>query len=135
MTPLRHQRPLLPLAGYEPVEASDGTEGLAKAERLRPDVILLDVLMPGLDGFEVCQGLKANPTTSPIPVIFVTVWQGEAVHRLASAMGAVACLTEPFRLVALQAVIEGAQTGPYGELCDALPNYDPRGMIYVSSMR
>ncbi len=96
--------------GYQPVEAADGAEGLAKAEHLNPDLVLLDVEMPGLSGYEVCRRLKANPTTRPIPVIFVTAWQGEAVHRLASAMGAVACLTKPFRLVALEAVIEGALT-------------------------
>ncbi len=96
--------------GYEPVEAADGTDGLAKAERVHLDVILLDIEMPGLSGYEVCRRLKANPTTSPIPVSFMTAWRGEAVHRLASAMGAVACLTKPFRLVALEAVIEGALT-------------------------
>ncbi len=94
--------------GYEPVEAADGTEGLAKVEALRPNLILLDIEMPGLSGYEVCRRLKANPSTNPIPVIFVTAWQGEAVHRLAAAMGAVACLTKPFRLVALEAIIEGA---------------------------
>ncbi len=96
--------------GYDTIEAADGTEGLAKAEALRPDLVLLDIEMPGLSGYEVCRRLKANPITCPIPVIFVTAWQGEAVHRLASAQGAVACLTKPFRLVALEAVIEGALT-------------------------
>ncbi len=94
--------------GYDPIEAADGTEGLAKAEALRPNLVLLDIEMPGLSGYEVCRRLKANPTTQPTPVIFVTAWQGEAVHRLASAMGAVACLTKPFRLVALEPVIVGA---------------------------
>ncbi len=91
--------------GYDPIEAAGGTEGLAKAERLHPDLVLLDIEMPGLSGYEVCRRLKANPTTNPIPVIFVTAWQGEAVHRLATAMGAVACLTKPFRLVALEVIL------------------------------
>ncbi len=56
----------------------DGTEDLAIAERLRPDVSLLHLCMRGLDGFEVCRELKANPTTRPIPVIFLT---GRGVTR------------------------------------------------------
>ena len=101
-------RELLTGAGFEPVEAGDGTEGLAKAEDIRPDVILLDVHMPGLDGYEVCQGLKENPKTKNIPVIFLTAVQDDALNRLAYQSGAVACLTKPFRLEALVAVIEAA---------------------------
>jgi CheY-like chemotaxis protein len=101
-------RELLTGAGFEPVEAGDGTEGLAKAEEIHPDVILLDVHMPGLDGYEVCQGLKENPNTKNIPVIFLTAVQDDALNRLAYQSGGVACLTKPFRLEALVAVIEAA---------------------------
>ncbi len=101
-------REFLEIAGYEPAEAVDGTEGLAKAEALRPDVILLDVRMPGLDGYEVCQGLKENPETTHIPVIFVTAVEDAALNRLAYQAGAAACLTKPFRREALVAVIEAA---------------------------
>ena len=52
--------------------ARDGREAIAKAESLRPDLILLDVEMPSLNGYEVCARLKANPVLSHIPVIFVT---------------------------------------------------------------
>ncbi len=65
-------RELLKTCGYEPGATGDGPEGLAKAERLHPDLILLDIRLPGLDGFTVCQGLQANPATAPIPVIVVT---------------------------------------------------------------
>ena len=95
-------------AGYEPADAADGTEGLAKAESFRPHVILLDVRMPGLDGYEVCQGLKENPKTKTIPVIFVTAVQDDALNRLAYQAGAVACITQPFRPEALVAIIKAA---------------------------
>ncbi len=52
--------------------------------------------MPGQDGYEVCQRLKTNPTTTHIPVIFVTAGQRETVTRLAAEVGAAAVLTEPF---------------------------------------
>jgi CheY-like chemotaxis protein len=99
-------RVFLTTAGYEPSEAVDGTEGLAKARELRPDLILLDVRMPGLDGIEVCRGLKESPETAHIPVIFVTAVEDAALNRLAFQAGGDAWLTKPFRREALLAVIE-----------------------------
>jgi CheY-like chemotaxis protein len=108
-------REMLANSGYEPCEALDGIEGLAKAEVLLPNVILLDVRMPGIDGFEVCQGLKENPATKTIPVIFVTAVQGSELNRLAYKVGGVACLTKPFRQEALVAVIEAALASAEGK--------------------
>ena len=103
-------RGLLESAGYEAGEAADGTAGLAQAERVRPDVILLDVLMPGLDGYEVCRRLKDNRATAAIPVIFLTAFPDLTLNRLAFEAGGVACITKPFRVEALVAVIEAAIT-------------------------
>ena len=63
---------LLATEGYEVHMAADGTAALAALERHRPDVILLDVQMPGLDGFEVCRQVKLNPATRLTPVVMVT---------------------------------------------------------------
>ena len=101
-------REILERAGYAVAEAADGREGLAKAESLRPDVLLLDVLMPELDGCEVCQRLKTNPPTAHIAVIFVTAVNDDAVHQLAIEAGAAAYITKPFHLETLPAVIEAA---------------------------
>ncbi len=101
-------RDLLKTAGYEPAEAGDGPEGLAKAERLHPDMILLDVRLPGLDGYAVCRDLKAKPETTHIPVIFVTAVADDDLNRLAFEAGAMACIMKPFRYEALLAVIEAA---------------------------
>ncbi|HWT79729.1 MAG TPA: response regulator [Candidatus Methylomirabilis sp.] len=92
--------------GYEICEATDGTEGLARAEQFRPDVILLDVRMPGLDGYEVCRGLKGNPELKAIPVIMVTAVEDTTLNRLAFQAGAAACLTKPVRQEALVTLIE-----------------------------
>jgi len=59
-------------AKYEVRTAEDGIKGLEEIRRDAPDLILLDVMMPGLDGFEVCRRLKSNPLTSRIPIIFLT---------------------------------------------------------------
>src|SRR5215216_5066034 len=58
--------------GFDVAVASDGTEVLEIVSREEPDLILLDALMPELDGFETCKRLKANPATMDIPVIFMT---------------------------------------------------------------
>jgi CheY-like chemotaxis protein len=98
-------RDIVESGGYAAAEAVDGIDGLAQAERLHPDVILLDILMPGLDGYETCQGLKENPETKRIPVIFVTAVTGPTLNQLAFLAGGVACVTKPVRREALVALI------------------------------
>ena len=76
--------------------ATDGIQGIAIAGAEDPDVILLDIVMPGMDGFEVCQKLKANQQTKEIPVVFVTAIKGGREHRiLALESGAEAFLAKP----------------------------------------
>lgn len=58
--------------GFEVLTARNGTNGIEKAQYVSPDLILLDIVMPGIDGFETCRRLKANPTTYDIPIIFMT---------------------------------------------------------------
>ncbi len=59
-------------AGFEIVEASDGRQALAEAGRHQLDLIVLDVMMPHLDGYEVCRHLRADPKTASIPVLFLS---------------------------------------------------------------
>ena len=58
--------------GYETAMATRGQQALALAEEIRPDLILLDVMMPGMDGIETCRRLRMNPTTADIPVVLVS---------------------------------------------------------------
>jgi DNA-binding response OmpR family regulator len=62
--------------GYEVETALDGSEGLKKAREMKPDLIILDIMMPGLDGYQVCQRLKADPDTARIGVIMLTAKGG-----------------------------------------------------------
>ncbi len=82
--------------GYRVVEAADGAEGLAKARALLPDLVLSDVMMPGMDGFALCRALKADAETDFIPVVLLTA-RAEAEDRLAG-LGEHAddYLTKPF---------------------------------------
>jgi CheY-like chemotaxis protein len=104
-------REFLDRSGYLPADAADGLAGLAQAESWHPHAILLDVRMPGLDGYEVCRRLKANPATKPIPVIVVTAVEDDALNRLAYEAGAMACVLKPFRLEALLTIIQTAIAG------------------------
>lgn len=76
--------------------ALNGSEALEKAATLRPDLILLDVMMPGMDGFEVCRTLKQNPLLAGTPVIFITALGQPEQESRGLAMGAVDYITKPF---------------------------------------
>lgn len=75
--------------GIEVITAANGFDGLALAGKEKPDLILLDILMPDMSGFEVLKRLKANPATVSIPVVILSVlWEGDEVHK-ALQLGAV----------------------------------------------
>lgn len=81
--------------GYATISAADGNAALALALSENPDLILLDLMMPGMDGFEVTRWLKANPVTSRLPIIIVTALQDVAAHRRMLASGADEFITKP----------------------------------------
>jgi signal transduction histidine kinase len=82
---------------YEVVEAEDGVSALAVASERSPDLILLDVMMPDIDGFEVCRRLKADEKTRDIPVIFLTVHDKLSDKMTAFKAGGVDYVTKPFQ--------------------------------------
>lgn len=83
--------------GYEVLIAKDGEEALDKVIEYKPDIILLDVMMPGIDGFQVCQRLKQNEATKDIPVIFITALANTVYIVKGFEVGAVDFITKPFR--------------------------------------
>src|SRR5256885_8454374 len=92
--------------GYVAVVAQGGEEGIERAEFVRPDLILLDGMMPGLDGFEPCRRLKANPRTRDIPVIFMTALADTGDKLTGFAAGAVDYVTKPLNGAEVLARIE-----------------------------
>ena len=86
---------------YDVLTAADGPSGLAKAQAETPDIILLDVMMPGMDGFEVCRRLKADPKTQHIPVVMVTALDGRRDRLTGLEAGADDFLNKPIDDVAL----------------------------------
>lgn len=82
-------------AGYQLMVAEDGEEALAQTEQTQPDLILLDVMMPGIDGFETCRRLKTRRSTHSIPVLFMTALSETTEKVKAFAAGGVDYITKP----------------------------------------
>ncbi len=101
--------------GFEVLSAYDGIAAVDIAETDKPDVILLDIMMPMMSGYDVCRQLKANPQTKSIPVICVTSAQNKEAREKSRAAGAQALLVKPFvaqELVAqIRRHIEGGMQG------------------------
>lgn len=83
----------------------DGAGALKQAEQHRPDIILLDVVMPVMDGYETCRQLKANPATSDIPVIFVTGADSKGDRERGLAAGATDYIYKPFEPEIVRALV------------------------------
>lgn len=105
-------RALLERAGFSVEEAADGKAGLRAFYATSPDLVLLDVSMPGLDGFEVAELVRGHRKTRHLPLMFLT---GEAGNDArARKLGAIACLAKPFDPVALSSLIATA-VNPHAE--------------------
>ncbi|BAY64892.1 response regulator receiver modulated metal dependent phosphohydrolase [Calothrix brevissima NIES-22] len=97
---------LLGMEGYEVLEADSGSMAVDMVAQQQPDLILLDVMMPGMDGFEVCQILKQNDHTRLIPVIFITALNDRRSRIRGIEVGADDFLTKPFDRVELVARVK-----------------------------
>lgn len=88
---------------YEVEAMSSGKLALAVAQQTLPDIILLDVSMPDMDGFDVCKRLKANPITANLPVIFITSLDSQEAEAQGLALGAMDYITKPFQIDVVRA--------------------------------
>ena len=91
--------------GYELIVANDGVHALSQARTLKPNLILLDILLPDLDGLSVCEILRRQPGTKKIPIIFMSALTGDITKRTAS-MQAEDFFTKPLDLNRLEKRIE-----------------------------
>ena len=93
-------------AGYDVLAAYDGQEGLSKAQKEKPDLIILDLMLPKMDGYKVCGLLKKDSRYAKIPIIMFTARAQEGDKKLGEEMGADAYITKPFQHEILLAKIE-----------------------------
>jgi CheY-like chemotaxis protein len=89
---------LLSFEGYEAIEACNGREGLLSAQKHQPHLIICDLMMPGMNGFEVIRELRQDSQTASIPVIILSAFSDEAAVQQGLQLGAVAYLTKPYSL-------------------------------------
>jgi len=89
-------RDLVTASGYELIEATTGEDGLDAAAREQPDLILMDIQLPGIDGYEVTRRIKADPKLSKIPIIAVTSYALSGDDKKAFAAGCDGYVTKPY---------------------------------------
>jgi two-component system alkaline phosphatase synthesis response regulator PhoP len=82
--------------GFQVMEAIDGIQGLRTAQREKPDLVLLDLMLPGMDGLEVCRTLKGAPATSALPIIMLTAKAEEIDKIIGLELGSDDYMTKPF---------------------------------------
>lgn len=98
--------------GYETITALDGEQALAQAEQHKPDLIILDIMMPGMDGTEAAQKLKENPKTENIPIIFLSALQTKTEEESeGDRIGGNVILSKPFEINILLAKIREMSSG------------------------
>ena len=83
-------------AGYKVVVAYDGEQAIEKTKETAPDLLILDVMMPKLDGFEVCEKIRANPLWKSIRIIMLTAKGRDSEREKGMSLGADAYMTKPF---------------------------------------
>ena len=110
-------------AGFAVETLSSGAEVLAEARRRTPDLILLDLMLPGLDGLEVCRALRADPATAAMPVIMLTARAEESDRIVGLELGADDYITKPFSpnevVARVRALLRRAQRPELARRCSA----------------
>ena len=89
-------RDLLQVSGYSTIEATDGKQGVELAKTGKPGLILMDIMMPIMDGYTACQAIKADKATGGTPVVMLTAMDYELNKELAKRLGAGGYITKPF---------------------------------------
>lgn len=121
-------------AGFDVVTAADGAEAIRKARSFTPDLILLDVMLPELDGLEVCKLLRRDPATSAVPIIMLTAKAAEIDRVLGLELGADDYVTKPFSprelVLRVKSLLRRGQAKPekmeqfrFGELAIDVPRH------------
>lgn len=103
----------LEAAGFEVIQAYDGQEGLDKAYAQNPDLILLDLMLPKVEGYKVCQQLKSDEKYKRIPIAILTARASEKEKKLGYECGAEAYIAKPFEPEELMDKIKELLKGPY----------------------
>ncbi len=95
----------LSIEEFDVVTALNGEDGLREIETSKPDLVILDIMMPGMDGIEACRRIRTNPETASLPVLMFSALSGDEDVERARHAGANHLITKPFNLVGLGSVV------------------------------
>jgi DNA-binding response OmpR family regulator len=98
-------------AGYEVSSAADGEEGLRRVHAAAPDLVVLDLMLPKVDGYKVCRALKFDERFRQIPVVILSARSGEQDRQLARSVGADVFVSKPYEMTDLLGKIDGLLSG------------------------
>jgi CheY-like chemotaxis protein len=98
---------MLKLAGYDPLEAEDGQQAIEVTERERPDLVLMDISLPVLDGLQATRAIRALPAFQAMPIIIVSAHDSDEAREEARQVGGSGYLTKPIEFEDLKRMIEG----------------------------
>ncbi len=110
-TEASRMKSMLSRHGYDVLEAENGEEGVAKAKAELPDIVLMDIVMPGINGFQATRQLSRNEATSAIPVVIVTTKDQETDRVWGKRQGAKGYLTKPLEEKLLMSTIRDVLSG------------------------
>jgi DNA-binding response OmpR family regulator len=96
----------LGIEGYEVITAENGDDGLAKLQDRPPDLVILDIMMPGMDGIETCRRMRGHAPTADIPIVMFSALSSDDDIERARVAGANHLITKPFNLVGLGSVVK-----------------------------
>lgn len=127
---------ILTSAGYEVEEAYCGEDALEMALENPPDLVLLDVMMPGMDGYEVCRRLRENPKTVAVPIVMVTALSGRKEKTKALEYGADDFITKPFERVEILARVRSSLRVKrlHDELMEANKRLEERNLLFETEL-
>jgi two-component system response regulator ResD len=96
----------LGIEGYEVITAENGDDGLTKLQERPPDLVILDIMMPGMDGIETCRRMRGHAPTADIPIVMFSALSSDDDIERARVAGANHLITKPFNLVGLGSVVK-----------------------------
>lgn len=102
-------RTILQISGFDPVTTLNSADAISLAEAEKPDVVLLDIMMPRLDGFTLCKMMRQNPATQSLPIIFVTAYEALDIEERRTEAGADLVIHKPINIDRLVTAIHDVQ--------------------------
>lgn len=121
--------------GYQVITANDGFAAIEAARRAHPDLLILDLMLPGLDGLEVCKQVRANPETMSSPIIMLTARTEESDMILGLELGADDYVTKPFSWPELRARIRSQLRRAEQAATDSMDGGEKQGIIETDDLR